>query len=258
MRALSFFCLLLMGCSNTQSPESLSKINASGMLPAQSTQLIVVVSDHWDATQGQLYSFEKVQQQWVAQPISGPVTLGRKGLAWGMGLHPIQKGLQKIEGDGRAPAGLFKLSGAFGYLPTLDTAMPYQAMQSDDYCIDVATSPLYNLTVNRSQYQPVLTQGSTEPMRRDLHEKGDQAYFQGLFIDHNPMRLPGAGSCIFMHLWQSPTKATAGCTAMAKPQLSALLRWLHPDKQPVYLLLPISEYQSLKSSWQLPDLPVTK
>ncbi|WP_206099552.1 L,D-transpeptidase family protein [Rheinheimera riviphila] len=257
MRLLAISVLFLTACSVVQTPAPKPAEPSQLAIIGGSTQLIVVVSDGWDASHGQLYSFEKMHNRWHAQPMRGAVTLGKKGLAWGLGLHPQQPGLQKVEGDGRAPAGLFTLSGAFGYTTTLHTAMPYQAMQADDFCIDVPTSPLYNQTVDRRKFQPRWTANSTEPMRRDLHNKGDQVYQQGLFIDHNPSNIAGSGSCIFMHLWQSPVTATAGCTAMAKPQLSALLSWLDPAKKPLYLLLPKQQYQLLTQAWQLPELPPT-
>jgi len=255
MRLLAISVLFLTACSVVPTQVSEPLPPPTQAITGDSSQLIIVVSDDWDATQGQLYSFEKIQGRWQVQPISGAVTLGKKGLAWGLGLHPSQPGLQKAEGDGRAPAGLFKLSAAFGYDNSFNTAMPYQAMQADDFCIDVPTSPLYNQTVNRRKFLPEWTANTTEPMRRDLHKKGDQVYQLGLFIDHNPDNIAGAGSCIFMHLWQSPVTTTAGCTAMAKPQLSALLRWLDPAKQPLYLLLPKQQFQQLRQAWQLPELP---
>lgn len=254
MRLLAISLIFLTACSNLQITDPKPATASQLTITDGSTQLIVVVSDSWDATGGQLYSFEKMHDRWHPQPMRGAVTLGKKGLAWGLGLHPKQPGLQKVEGDGRAPAGLFRLSGAFGYAATLDTAMPYQAMQTDDFCIDVSASPLYNQTVDRRKFRPEWTADSTEPMRRDVHNQGDLRYQQGLFIDHNPNNIAGSGSCIFMHLWQSPVTATAGCTAMAQPQLSALLRWLDPAKKPLYVLLPKQQYQLLQSRWQLPEL----
>jgi L,D-peptidoglycan transpeptidase YkuD (ErfK/YbiS/YcfS/YnhG family) len=255
MRILPFLCLFLTAC--THLPSSMTPTRPSVVIPEQTRQLIVVISDHWDSTEGQLFSFEKNNRGWGIHPITGAVTLGKKGLAWGIGLHPEQPGRQKAEGDGRAPAGLFTLSGTFGYEPSVTTAMPYQAMLIDDFCIDVPHSPLYNLTVNRTLYPAKDTEGTTEPMRRDVHVNGDQSYQLGVFIDHNPTQVRAAGSCIFMHIWKSPTTATAGCTAMTPHQLQSLVKWLDPNKKPLYLLLPKQQYQQLQQSWQLPELPAS-
>ncbi len=80
--------------------------------------------------------------------------------------------------------------------------------------------------------------GATEPMRRDLHFDGDHAYRIGFVIEHNPDGRKGAGSCIFAHLWKSPTSPTAGCTAMTDDTMERLLGWLDPAKKPVFVLLP--------------------
>ena len=55
---------------------------------------------------------------------------------------------QKQEGDGRAPAGVFRIGTAFGYADSARPALPYQAMTASDYCIDVNGSPLYNRIVD--------------------------------------------------------------------------------------------------------------
>jgi len=233
------------------------------MIPAGTTQLVVVVSDNWNASSGQLYQFSRVAgQPWQVIGQTSQVDLGRNGTAWGLGLHPAQSGPQKQEGDGKAPAGLFRLSAAFGALPTLASQMPYQQMSRFDYCIDVPTSPLYNQTLDIRQYRPEWTVGSSEPMRRDLIAKPDAVYEQGLFIDHNfssgEARQTGAGSCIFMHLKSPDGRKTAGCTALAPEHLTALLQWLSPQAEPLYLLLPASEYQRLQQDWLLPPLPTSR
>jgi L,D-peptidoglycan transpeptidase YkuD (ErfK/YbiS/YcfS/YnhG family) len=182
--------------------------------------------------------------------------LGRTGSAWGIGLHPAgSSGPQKREGDGRAPAGVFALGTAFGYAGGARTALPYRGMGASDYCIDVPASPLYNRIVDAREVGEQAVAGSTEPMRRDLHADGDQRYRLGFVIEHNPQARPGAGSCIFAHLWKAPGVATAGCTAMDDPIMQQLLAWLDPARKPVFVLLPVSEYQRLRAGWGLPALP---
>nr|WP_238391131.1 hypothetical protein [Pseudoxanthomonas japonensis] len=217
-------------------------------------QLVLVVTDGWDATTGTLQRFELRDGRWQAVAPAAPIAVGRNGAAWGLGLHPAQaQGPQKQEGDGRAPAGVFTLGEAFGYAAKADTAMPYRAMQATSYCIDVPDSPLYNRIIDTRTEGEAAAKGSTEPMRLDLHNQGDIRYREGLVIGHNPKATPRAGSCIFAHLWRTPGEPTAGCTAMASETMDSVLAWLRPDARPVFVLLPRAEYTRLAHDWQLPE-----
>ncbi|MGV8961598.1 MAG: L,D-transpeptidase family protein [Stenotrophomonas sp.] len=218
-------------------------------------QLVVVTAEDWDAPQGKLQSFVRGQHGWQAEGEAFDVALGRSGSAWGLGLHPAQQdGPQKREGDGRSPAGIFGIGEAFGYAAKIDSAMPYQPMQQSSYCMDVPESPLYNRIVDAEQVGADAVEGSTEPMRLDLHNNGDNRYRQGFVIEHNPRAIPGQGSCIFAHLWRSAGETTAGCTAMQPEHMQALLAWLRPDAKPLFVLLPRAEYQRLQQAWALPVL----
>lgn len=220
-------------------------------------QMIVVVTTDWDATTGELHRFSRADPagDWHEVGDAVSVSIGRAGSAWGLGLHPPQtQGPRKREGDGRAPAGVFALGAAFGYAAHTATALPYQAMDQDDYCIDVPASPLYNRIVDAREVGKEAVAGSTEPMRRDLHAKGDPRYRLGFVIEHNRQAQPGAGSCIFAHLWRAPGEPTAGCTAMAEGTMAALLEWLEPQRRPAFVLLPRKEYARLRREWALPDV----
>lgn len=216
-------------------------------------QLVLVTTADWNATDGRMHRFERDGEAWREVGTAVPITVGRSGSAWGVGLHPTQSGSpQKQEGDGRAPAGVFTIGTVFGYADNAATAMPYQAMTASDYCIDVNASPLYNRIVDAGVVGADAVEDSTEPMRRDLHAGGDQRYKLGFVIDHNPQNNPGAGSCIFAHLWKAPGEPTAGCTAMAEPAMQQLLAWLRPERHPVFVLLPAPEHQRLRRDWRLP------
>ncbi|WP_226876941.1 L,D-transpeptidase family protein [Microbulbifer hainanensis] len=226
---------------------------AQAQIPPESSQLVITVTDSWDADSGHMYTFRRDQGRWKAASIATPVNVGRNGLAWGLGLHPAQSGKQKREGDGRAPAGIFALDGAFGYLPSVKTGLDYQQMNAGHYCIDVTGSPLYNQTVDAGEVGQAAVAGSSEGMRRDIHY-GDQLYRKGIFVAHNPHNRDGAGSCIFMHLWKDEGVPTAGCTSMAEPVMDRLLGWLDAAEHPVYVALPRAEYERLRKSWSLPDI----
>ena len=232
-------------------------------------QVVVVTSEGWDSTQGRLQAFTRTDSGWKAAAAAFDVALGRSGSAWGIGLHPAtagDKGLasasghaiggpRKREGDGRSPAGVFALGTAFGYAAQADTALPWQPMQESSYCMDVPDSPYYNRIVDADRVGAEAVEGSTEPMRLDLHNHGDVRYQQGFVINHNPRNVPGQGSCIFAHLWRREGEATAGCTAMTAAHMQQLLAWLDPRQGPLFVLLPRAEYARLQQAWQLPALP---
>src|SRR5262245_14268846 len=92
-------------------------------------QLVVVRTAGWNATEGTLSRFVRrgADDAWRRVAGPAPVVVGRSGLGWGRGLHaPQPGGPTKREGDGRAPAGVFRLSTAFGYQAAGDTErLPY-------------------------------------------------------------------------------------------------------------------------------------
>jgi D-alanyl-D-alanine dipeptidase len=87
-------------------------LSLSGVL-----QLLIAVSSHWNAGRGWLYRYQRstTDSPWelVGKPIA--ITLGKEGMAWGRGILQWKddEGLQKKEGDGRSPAGLFSLGWVF-------------------------------------------------------------------------------------------------------------------------------------------------
>lgn len=243
---------LAAGCATDAGPRT--------VLPEslQAGQLVVVTTPDWDSTGGQLRRFERSGAGWQLVEREQAVMIGRAGSAWGLGLNAAQvNGPLKREGDGRSPAGVFRIGTAFGYAATADTQLPYQAMQASHYCVDVSGSPLYNQIVDAGVTGANAVAGSTEPMRRDLHADGDQRYRLGFVIEHNPTGQDMGGSCIFAHLWRSPTEATSGCTAMDSAVMERMLAWLRPESRPLFVLLPEREYQRLRLEWHLPELGVS-
>ena len=239
---------LASACSHTAMRQEAATSRWSG-----ARQLVLVTTTGWDANQGSLRTFNWTATGWQPVGAAAPVTIGRAGSAWGVGLHGAQPGPVKREGDGRAPAGVFSLGPAFGYAATTSTALRYLPMTASHYCVDVSGSPMYNQIVDARKVGMAAVAGSTEPMRLDIHGHGDQRYKNGLVIGHNPKGVPGAGSCIFVHLWKAPGETTAGCTAMAEPVMDRLQAWLRPEQHPVFVLLPESEVARLQMAWQLPE-----
>ncbi len=221
-------------------------------------QLVLVTTPDWNADHGTLRTFARDGDGWREVHAGAPVTIGKNGAGWGLGLNaPQHGGPVKREGDNRSPAGVFRIGDTFGYASSVDTAMPYLALNATEYCVDVSGTAHYNRIVDANVVGAAAVKGSTEPMRRDLHANGDQRYRMGFVIEQNPQATPQAGCCIFAHLWKSPTDATAGCTAMTPPLMQSLLAWLRPEDQPIFILLPQHEYERLRTDWQLPLIAAT-
>jgi L,D-peptidoglycan transpeptidase YkuD (ErfK/YbiS/YcfS/YnhG family) len=236
--------VILSACSPKQTPELLN------MLPENSQQALVVTNTKWEENSGILRRFEKVQGDWKAIGNDVPVMLGRNGLAWGKGLHIGQKdSFYKQEGDGKAPAGIFKLGTSFGYA---DQALegqdyPYQQATVRDYFVDDVTSTDYNrwITIPESQENtPKAHWKSFEKMRRD-----DALYELGLVIEHNSNPVEAkAGSAIFMHVWKDSQTDTSGCVSMEKSNLTGILQWLDAEKQPLFIMAPTGVLDNIELS----------
>lgn len=215
-------------------------------VPAESRQLVVVLSDGWDAPTARMYRFERESAQGEWSPIGQVVTvnLGRTGLAWGRSelIKDAESGSgpQKREGDGKSPAGLFPFLKGFGH-PAKPAGyssanLPFLVVEHEQ-CVDDGASPYYNQIVKPSEVGG-RTWKSAEDMKIGLYE-------MGLVVGHNcPAAKPGMGSCIFYHLQSGANCPTSGCTAMDRGSLTNLLLWLKRDAKPVVLQLPRAEFSS--------------
>ena len=220
----------------------------------RSRQCVVVLTNDWASTTGTVHIFERGETaaSWKKRGPEFAVVIGKNGLGQGQGLIrlDLNGAPHKNEGDDRAPAGIFRLSSAFGYAPARSAAwvkLPYLALSKQIEGIDDPNSRYYNKLMDRSKVSQVDWR-SSEQMRRD-----DVLYKWGVIVDHNPAAIPGAGSCIFLHVWKNSSAPTAGCTAMPESDLLRLLRWLDPARRPILVQMPRSVYRSIRSKYGLPD-----
>jgi D-alanyl-D-alanine dipeptidase len=203
--------------------------------PASSSQAVVVLAPTWNSAEATLqrWSRHPDDSRWLKEGESFPVLVGERGLGWGLGLHghPKEKGPSKVEGDRRAPAGIFRITGAFGASATGVGKMPWQRITPTLEAIDDPESRFYNRIVDRARIAGPDWQ-SSERMAKI------PAYALGLVVAHNPKNIPGDGSCIFIHLDLGQRRGTAGCTALRERDLDTLVRWLDPKREPVLIQLP--------------------
>lgn len=223
-------------------------------LPTSCQQLVVGVAENWNSSHVAVYFYEREGKTWkqVAGPWQG--RLGKSGLAWGRGLHPVPRGATtKREGDWRAPAGVFRIGGVWSYHPPAKVkrhpGLFYRQVTTRDLWYEDPESPYYNRH-RVLDHEPRSAAEKKAQMKQD-----DYPHSLKLFIAHNaaPDPIPGAGSSIFFHIWRGGgSKPTAGCTTLPEPALRSLIARIDPGKQPLYVLLPQEEYQKLRGEWKLP------
>jgi zinc D-Ala-D-Ala dipeptidase len=216
--------------------------NAAINIKPANEQLIVVTSPTWDSSSGKLQRYQRSDAQHAWQVVGKPIAvmLGKKGMA------QIKK-----EGDLRAPAGIFALGTSFGFAKKTNALfkLPYLPITNTTVCVDDLKSPYYNHIINSNQ----VTKNSWQSGEQMI-TKSPQ-YTWGVAVDYNTSTpVPGAGSCIFMHVWASPTTPTVGCIAMSKEHIQQILAWLDPGKQPLIALYPMSIYNGLQNTAHLPRL----
>lgn len=221
-------------------------------LPASSTQCLVGIAENWDSSSVTLRFHEKDGGRWVRRGEPWQGRLGKKGLVWGLGIHPVPTGAgTKKEGDWRSPAGVFTLGGAWGYEPAIrkHPRLFYRQVTPRDLWVEDPASEHYNrhLILERDP--------STPWEKKQQMKQTDPAHALKLFIAHNapPKVVPNEGSSIFFHIWRGGgSRPTAGCTTMAEAKLRELIARIDPGRQPLFVLLPKAEYEKYRGPWKLP------
>ena len=216
-------------------------------------QLLLVSAADWSAVSAEMRCFERqdARSAWAEVLTVSKAALGRNGMGWGIGLHGTAAGGEPVkrEGDGKAPAGVFRLIEAFGFASAEDaklTTFPYRPLTDDVEGIDDPGSRHYNRLVDAR------TVGTKDWKSSERMRRAGDVYRWGVVVGHNWSQVPGAGSCIFLHVWEGAGVGTSGCTAMPEEQMLKVIRWLDRTKNPILVQLPEAEYRRMRSAWKLP------
>lgn len=214
-------------------------------------QVVVATAPSWDAFEGSAQRFERAGGGWKASGKPWTVLYGKRGLAWGSGVFgQDERGLRKVENDGRAPAGVFRIGTIYTYDRALPSGSdyPFHTVTAADAWIDDVNHPKYNRHV-------IVDPANPPPwFAKQRMRLGDFAYRWLVEVRHNAdPPVSGRGSAIFLHLRRAPHKPSVGCTVMAEPDLVALIRWLRADANPHFVLLPRNEYAAKWKAWGLPS-----
>ncbi len=164
-------------------------------------------------------------QAWDRAPGGGWL---RHGAA--VAAHVGSQGLttQPSESLSATPIGSFTLTQAFGRAANPGTALPYFAVNSQDWWVSDVNSSLYNT------HQHCAACSFNTSVSENLYGAG-AVYDYAVVIDYN--RFPvhaGAGSAFFLHVTDGG--ATAGCVAIPRSDLVSIMRWLTPAAAPRILI----------------------
>ena len=146
--------------------------------------------------------------------LSIPVALGRSGI-----------GFDKAEGDGRTPAGRWRILALLyrpDHGPRPVTRLPARPIRPADGWCDDRADRRYNRPV-------ILPMGGARKVSHEIMWRDDALYDLVLVIDHNQRpRVAGRGSAVFVHLARPGFRPTEGCVALRRADMKRLLARLRP------------------------------
>jgi L,D-peptidoglycan transpeptidase YkuD (ErfK/YbiS/YcfS/YnhG family) len=231
---------------------------ASGHPGADAKQMIVCISPNDTSSEGTLQLFHRdAAGLWQPDGSAWPVLFGRHGMAWGRGINPPQDGPQKANGDGKNPAGVFKIGPVLGYAPELPDGAkgwPYhQVTERDAWIDDPKLADLgYNHLYTLAKDAPYPPWWEKEHMKL-----GDFAYEWLITIEHNyDDPEPESGNEIFFHIRRGEHYRTSGCTTMERDNLKHLVKWLQPGSNAMLAELTRADYDRFWKDWALPPPPL--
>ncbi len=207
---LVIFIWLVADVNASENGEVEQPVESDSVCPAAvtaSTRLLVVSTNGMTSPRANIQLFQRKSKfdNWRSAGPSWPGMVGRNGLGWAWDQTQYSKLGEptKKEGDGKSPAGIFRVGAPFGFKTRrLDNYITLR--KNATACVDDVRSQYYNKIVDRSAIPSNIS-----------HEKmwKINLYRHGLLISHNTNRKKRGGSCIFIHVWRHKNKSTAGCLA---------------------------------------------
>src|ERR1039457_605473 len=164
-------------------------------------QVIYVTTPSAASLKGNLLMYERKNKKGSWRLVdSFAITVGKNGIARDTSgrLQITEDLLIKKEGDGKSPAGIFRLGPVFSYNKLRKLKMPFQQVDTTDICVDDINSAYYNRLTNLDTVKNK-DWNSFEYMKRM-----DDQYEYGIWVKYNnETYTPGRGSCIFLHIWKN-------------------------------------------------------
>lgn len=217
---LSFSILFFANCRQSNETETTQHPpkQETKIQPPTIQQIIIAYNENPTDQTGKLYGIEWKNEKWDTTFETIPCSFGKKGIA---------EISQKLEGDGKAPSGVFELGMAFGYQKDIEPQVEFLELRDNHYWISDTISPLYNQLVEEFPKDIY-----AEKMRRN-----DHLYKYGLVIEYNTKPVvKNKGSAIFLHIERRKGAPTAGCVAINEEKMKALIEWIKPELKPSILI----------------------
>lgn len=203
--------------SFTQNPDNdlLQTILKNNKKINSSEQILVCYNRNSNINEATFIGFEKNNNKWDVSFEKIKVNLGTKGFA------DFQL---KIEGDLKAPTGIFTIGSAYGYKNDLTTKMSFITLTNQHLWITDPESADYNKLIT----------GPPTTKKYERMIEPNQLNKYGIIINYNMHpTIKNKGSAITIHVQRKPGFATAGCISMQEKYLKNLIEWLDPAKKPV-------------------------
>lgn len=184
-----------------------------------SKQVIIVSAKKDTDYMAELNTYEMINGQWKNVLTGIDTMVGKNGIS-----------KEKTEGDKRSPAGIFKLTEAFGTVDKpVGMKLPYTKTTKNHYWIDDVKSDDYNKLVH--------FEGDPYNRWKSFERLTLECYKYAVVVDYNmdPV-IKGKGSAIFLHKFSSQKNGSLGCIEVSENNLLKILGWLDGNKKPVVIL----------------------
>jgi D-alanyl-D-alanine dipeptidase len=218
MRRIACATLLLAATAAVSPREAEAKYCPRVLYRA--TRLVLVTVPNMQATEASVRTFERNSPatRWEPRGDAEPAVVSTRGIAWGDMYESLAKKGEplKREGDQRAPAGIYRISGTFGadasklvgYLPLVP---------AKQFCVEDANLRYYgNIVAQRIASEK---QTSGEDIAKVPLSRLDLA------TNYPSRPKVQAGSCIFLHVWGAPETATDARIVLPEERVAFLQEW---------------------------------
>lgn len=121
----------------------------------------------------------------------------------------------KHEGDGKTPLGSWNI--LYGLYRADRVSKPAGGLQWTAITPEMGWCD----AVGDANYNKPVPAGY--PASHEVMQREDAAYDYVLVTDHNTPPVDGLGSAVFIHLWRDGAECTAGCVALKKADMEAIV-----------------------------------